>query len=195
MRFADGGRAVGPDAAARAERIAARINDPGLFRARIRFCEVAGRPGVEAPDRTVDGDRCLAAIDGALAAAPASGELWLYKASVLVRRGEIGPAFFEALRNSFLTSRREGWIATGRVILGLRLLPLLPEDLVKIVQSDLVLVVDDPNLSKSLASVYASDELLRNAGATALRSLSADQVYRFISLVRHAAEEAGAGAQ
>lgn len=181
LRLVVPGATVGPGAARRAEAIAARIDDPALLRARLQVCRSPEDGGA------IDRERCLRAIDDALTAAPVSGELWLFRAKMLAASGVPGEAFFQSLRNSFLTAPREGWIASERVMLELRLYPLLPQDLREQTRSDLLLVMGHGNLSRLLAETYAADLAMRNAGAEALRSLPADVLYDFVGMARNAA--------
>jgi hypothetical protein len=175
------------DASARAEAIASRIGDPSLFRARLHSCQFD-------PDTyEVDFDICLSAVDDALRAAPSSGELWLYKAQMLAASGEFGPALFAALRNSYRMAPHEGWIATPRVIFGLRVYPLLPEDVKSDVQADLVQIIGDGRLSHIVARAYAEDPSLRDAGGAALRTLPSDLMFRFAGITREAAADIAAG--
>lgn len=181
LRLIEPDAATGPGALHRAEAIAERIRDPALFRARLEFCR-APNDGT-----ALDPERCIAAIDDALKAAPVSGELWLFKAQMLAAFGMIGESLFESLRNSHRTAPREGWVALARSMLELRLYPLLPPDLKEATQADLLLVMGHGYLSRLLAEAYAVDFPMRGAGAEALRDLPADVLYDFVGMVRNAA--------
>ncbi len=188
LRLADPAVTVGQGAADLADALSARLNDPALFRARMAFCEQAAPALADAgPDAGGAADptyqRCLDAIDDALRAGPSSGELWLYKAMVLAEASEVDEQTIAALRNSYRMSPREGWIATARSILGLRLYPLLPGDLQDDVRADLVMVMNNFTFAPTLAAAYAQDFSLRSAGAAALEMLPPDLLARFIRLV------------
>jgi hypothetical protein len=189
LRFADPAVPIEPGLAVRAEGIASRIADPGLFRARIGFC----RPEADGSGSGVDYRRCLAGIDDALRAAPALGELWLFKATVRIHSGRFDDETLAALRNAYRTAPREGWIAAARTILGLRLYPVLPADLQARVGDDLVMVLGHPHLSKRVAEAYAADFTLRESGGAVIRDLPPDLLYTFVGLVRNAAGEGAAG--
>lgn len=126
----------------------------------------------------------MALIDTALGADPSNGELWLYKVtSRLVRQRKLGSVSFDALRNSYFAAPIEGWIAAERVILGLRLYPVLPEDLQALVDRDLRLVLKSGQLAQRLIEAYASDSSLRAAATVPLRALPADLMSRFVKRI------------
>ena len=139
----------------------------------------------DADDRTA----CLAQINEALQASPSNGELWFFKASTLAAEGDFGEAMMNALRNSYRTAPVEGWIASERVILGLRLFPILPPDLQGGVRSDLELVLGEPRLSQPLVDAYAGDSTLRAPAAVPLHALPADAMQRFVRMVRAAVRD------
>jgi hypothetical protein len=87
----------------------------------------------------------------------------------------------------------EGWIATPRVIFGLRIYPLLPEDLKADVQTDLVQIIGEGRLSHIVARAYAADPAMREAGGAALRTLPSDLMFRFAGITREAAADIAAG--
>jgi hypothetical protein len=186
LRLIDPDAEIGWDARARADAISERIGDPGLVRARVRSCQPDGETG------QIDFEACLAAIEDGLAAGPASGELWLYKAMMMARSGEFGPGMADALRNAYRMAPHEGWIATPRVIFGLQLYPLLPDDVQEEVKADLVQIIGEGRLSHEVARAYALDPGVRDAGGAAVRSLPPDLLFRFTSITRQAAMEAAA---
>jgi hypothetical protein len=152
--------------------VASVIDDPALVIARYPGCDSAG-----APD-------CLALIEDGLRTAPYSGELWLAKAAALLKARRVDNSLFEALRMSYRTSRKEGWVASGRVLLGLRLYPVLPPDLAKDVDGDLALVIQYDQFSGVLTTAYTAENSLRKAAQPALDRLSPAQLGKFVELVR-----------
>jgi hypothetical protein len=127
---------------------------------------------------------CLEEIDAALQAAPASGELWLFKASTLASAGTFGKPMITALRNAYRTAPTEGWIVSDRVILGLRLFPALSEDLQLSVRSDLNLVLHDARLARPLIDAYLTNAALRSSAETPIRDLPADAMNLFVQMAR-----------
>jgi hypothetical protein len=179
------GGAIGtnPGVPLRAERIAQSINDPALVRSRLAACEAAGKGG---EGGSTPATSCLAVLDAGLRAAPASGELWLTKADLLLRTEGFGPSVIAALRQSYSAARREGWIASSRVVFGLKLFPLLPDDLKTAAAGDLVLVLNYPVHARALMRAYVDDTALRQAAAPALEQLSPSLVDKFVRAVRSA---------
>src|SRR5947209_5684107 len=113
----------------RADALAQYLRDAALFSARAKACaHINDLPRVPP---------CLAVIDDALRASPSSGELWLFRARVVLQSSGLDEPFLFALRRSYQSAPREGWIAAERVVLGLRLYPLLPPDLQRRAESDL----------------------------------------------------------
>jgi hypothetical protein len=168
-----------------ARKVSSLISDVSLIRGLQWVC--FGSEGTSGPPNEAqrkDDAACLIQVDAALRAAPASGELWLFKASMLASRGDFGEPMMNALRNSYRTSLAEGWIASERVILGLRLYPALAPDLQSFARSDLELVLRYAPLSQPLADAYASDATLRNASSAPLRELSEDALRRFVEMVQ-----------
>ena len=156
------------------------LDDPDLLRARIGVCaEIAGARG---PNTGLES--CLAVLDDALRANPSSGELWLFRASLLFYANELGPPIATALRYSYRTSPREGWLAAERILLGLRLYPLLPTDLQADVRSDLEMVMSNATFALPLLETYPRDPALRRAAAEALRDLRPDLLNKFVDMVR-----------
>ena len=166
-----------PQIAGRAAAVSNVIADPLLFGPQAAVCgsRDAG-----------DGAECSRIRAAALAAAPASGELWLFKARMLAFNARYDEPTLTALRNSYRFAAREGWIAADRVVLGLTLFPLLPADLRSDVVGDLHLVLSLPTrFTDPLAAAYFGNEHLRLAATDALHVLSADDLNRFVSRVRH----------
>lgn len=180
-RLVDLSTPVAPTVRSRADYLAAYLDDPALFHARQAACVPASENGANA--RGERGADCLTVIDDTLRSNPSSGELWLLKAQVLMSQTGVGDEIFEALRNSYRTTPREGWIAAERVLAGLRLYPLLPADLQQDVLSDLELVLSDYRLAQPLTQAYPTDLALRRAGGEALRALPPDLLTRFVELV------------
>jgi hypothetical protein len=166
---------------ARAGALATLFRDPALFRARASGCFAASGAGESSAEE------CTTAIDDALRAAPLSGELWLMKAIVSFRDAQDRASAFEALQKSYAASGKEGWLAVERVVFGLRLYPLLPDDLKALILEDLTLVLPDPTLSAPLIEAYARDATLRSSAATALELLPPPAVDDFIERVQQVA--------
>lgn len=185
VRYVEPDVAVDAGTVARADRLAAILDDPGFIRARISHCRVAA-------GEAVDAERCIAAIDDALRGAPSSGELWLLKASLLAEFGEFGDPLLAALRNSFAMTPREGWIAVPRVGLELRLYPFLSAELKEQAKVDLGRVLADSTQAHDLAAEYARDPIMRDAGKPAFDEVPPELVSRFVAYVRDAAEQAAA---
>ena len=179
-RLVDPSLIVAPSMQGRADALAHIIPDANLFRGRLPVC-LAAIGDAPPPDATLR--QCLAAVDQALKAAPASAELWLFKATMLLKSGNYGEETQAALRNSYETGPREGWIASGRVVLGLRIWAFLPSDLQDSVRGDFELVIEN-NLAGSVADAYATDLALRRAALPALQGLPNDVVDKFVSAVR-----------
>jgi hypothetical protein len=172
----DPGHDDDPQVAGRAAAIANVIADPLLFGPQAAVCDS------HEPDDVATCERLLTA---ALAAAPASGELWLYKARVLAFNAQDDETMLAALRNSYRFAPREGWIAADRVVLGLTLYPLLPADLRSDVVGDLHLVLSLPSrFTTPVATAYATNQHVRTAADAALHLLAADDLNRFVARVR-----------
>jgi hypothetical protein len=174
-----------PGEVARADAAAALLDDAGLIRARIEHCR--GEDG-----KAVDRDRCLAAVEDALRASPASGELWLLRATLLAQFGDFTRPFRVALRNSYRAAPMEGWIVVPRLGLELRLYPLLPGNLQEQTRKDLAAVLADPVQAHALAAVFAHDPAMRTAGKPAFDGMPPELVEKFAAFVRDAAEVAAA---
>lgn len=171
-----------------ARSLSSQISDAGLFRATevVCFRAAPAQAASEAGKRADQYADCLLEIDHALQAAPSNGELWLFKATTLAADGEFGQSMMNALRNSYRTAPVEGWIASMRVVFGMRLFPALPPDLQEQVASDLQLVLNFPSLSKPLITAYTADSAMRVAAAALLRALPIGEMQRFVHLVRAA---------
>jgi hypothetical protein len=171
--------------------LSSRIADAGLIRATSSVCLglAQGQGGSVSPQRADDPTACLTEINKALLASPSNSELWFFKASMLAAEGEFDEAMMNALRNSYRTAPVEGWIASGRVILGLRLFPVLAPELQERVRSDLKLVLGEPPLSQPLVDAYSKDSTLRASAALPLRALSADEMQMFVSMVHSAVRD------
>jgi hypothetical protein len=173
---------VSPSTEVLAEQLSRLIGDPSLLRGRLARCSgEQGQPVVPPAER----EACLAAIDDALRAAPSSSELWLFRATTLARSSDFGDALLAALRNSYTTGPREGWVASGRVVLALRLWFFLPPDLQDSARGDLALVLAN-NLAEPLARSYVADPAMRRAALPALQSLPSDLMDRFVWATRDA---------
>jgi hypothetical protein len=186
----DASVSVDPGTLRFAKAVSHRVSDAALVRALGAVCF----PGAQGGDALIAGEQgdpaaCLAVIDEGLLAAPSNGELWFFKASTLAAEGEFGDPMMSALRNSFRTAPEEGWIAAGRVVLGLRLFPVLAPDLQEDVQADLRLVTSNSRLAKRLVDAYAGDGSLRAAAALPLRALPAEEMQRFVRMVRAAVRD------
>ncbi len=97
--------------------------------------------------------------------------------------GEFGAPMLDALRHSFVTMPREGWVASERVVLGMKLYPLLPADLQRHVQSDLRIVLASTPLATPLVEAYPADLALRRAAASALLAVPPELLDRFVTLI------------
>ncbi len=141
------GRTEDPVLRNRADQAAGLVSDPVLAIARLPDCPLAGDA-----DRTRS--RCLAVIDEALASGPSLGELWLERARTLLRSGERGTPLFQAMARSHDAGPREGWLATGRAILGIQLFPILPEYVRTGVIADLELTIPQERLVEPVAENF-----------------------------------------
>jgi len=171
----------------RAEQLATTISDPALVTARLAGCRTSPWGGTEAIRSQVVRDagvECAAVVNDGLLALPVSGELWLKRAMLAAETGEPDDHLFEALRKSFQTAPREGWIAGSRLVIGLRLYSALPEDLKALVTSDLRLVLSDQGLMAPLVDAVVTDEELRRTTLAALASLPVEGQYAFVTAVR-----------
>jgi hypothetical protein len=174
--------AVGERTRARAALVDRFIADPTLMLALFPGCG-AGAASPSAGDGAA-APRCLDVIEATLQEAPWSGELWYAKALYLARAGEGEAPLFEALRMSWRTAPKEGWVAGGRVLLALRLYPTLPEDLRARASEDLALILEYDQYSDPLVTSYAADQSLRTTAQPALEKLSPLQLKKFIDIVR-----------
>jgi hypothetical protein len=170
-----------------AETVSRLVEDPALIRSRLSDCRSDnGATGDSAGERALRSQRCLDLIDQALQTIPSSGELWLFRADRLLRAGQTDLAIV-SLRNSYATTAREGWIASGRVVVGLQIYPLLPADMQESVEADLRLVLHYPQFAELVAEAYKKNGALRRASASALQRLPSDLLDRFVATVRSAA--------
>ena len=178
--------AVADDAAAAKRQLALTrwIDAPRLHVVALSSCL---KQMSSAPDAAGDGGRrCQGEIDAALRLMPMSSELWLFKAQLLFRQGEFAP-MAEALTQSYKAGPREGWIAAGRVVLGLRVYPLLPAKLQDLVLDDLKMAIANPDLSTLLVQAYYSDSTLRQSAKPVLERLNAQELEEFLHRVHSAA--------
>lgn len=156
VRYVEPSVRADPATVARADAAASMVDDAGLIRSRIEHCRAA-------EGKAIVPMRCLAVVDDALRASPASGELWLLRATLLAQFGEFGDPLRVALRNSFEAAPLEGWIVVPRLGLELRLYPVLPADLREQARTDLGGVLADPVQAHALAAGYAHDPAMRDA--------------------------------
>lgn len=180
-RLLDGGRQDDAGWRSRAKSLTPLLNDPALMRARLEICVPESETDAA---RAAESGSCLLEIDNALRLTPTAADLWLVKAHLLLAGGEFGEPVFDALRVSYRVAPREGWIAAGRVVIGLRIFPLLPADLQDRVKHDLAIVLTYPTLSAPLVEAYTSDLTLRRAAAPALVDLPDQQFAAFAEIVR-----------
>jgi hypothetical protein len=134
------------------------VRDPAIARALIGDCVAQS----VTPSAEIRG-RCTDAIEYGLAALPASSELWLAKARLLANQGILDEAFAAALRNSYSTGAREGWIASERLPFALRRRAFLPNDLADDIGGDVALVLASRSLAGPLIQTYIADPFLRDA--------------------------------
>lgn len=163
--------AVSPAVLARTTAVSRVAADPSLARVQLAAC----RPANEI---------CRNEVDDALRVDPSSSELWSYRASLFVRTLDFREELYRSLRSSYVTGPREGWIAGGRVIFGLGLYPVLPEDLRGKVVGDLDLVLRNASLSGPLVERYATDPAFRTLAAPAFEQISPEVIEWFIGRVR-----------
>jgi hypothetical protein len=166
-----------------ARRLSQEISDAGVFRGLQSVCFP------EEPAKESDYASCLEQVDAALAAAPSSGELWYLKASVLALDGQFGAPLVDALRNSYVTARAEGAVAAQRVILGLRLFEILPDDLRAAATADLQIISAVQNLLRPFAEAYVADDMLRTSATAAIRTLGPDKLWNLFAAVRQATDK------
>jgi len=184
VRYIEPSVRADPAAVARADAAARVVADAGFIRARIEHCRIG-------EGKAIDPAKCLAVVDDALRASPASGELWLLRAALLAQFGEFGDPLRLALRNSVEAAPLEGWIVTPRLDLELRLYPVLPADLREQAKIDLGNVLADTVQAHALAARYVRDPTMRTAGKPAFDEMPPELVTRFVAFVRDAAETTG----
>ncbi len=171
-----------------AERFADNLADSALVPGRRAACldEVAAATAAaDVARRAAALETCIAIVDGGLAANPLSAELWLERARLLSASGIFDERLQAALARSYAASPREGWIAATRVVLGLRLQPLLPPEFVPDIARDLSTVLRSRALALPLVDAYIADEALRvtaNAALESVPDIAAQE--RFVSWVR-----------
>jgi hypothetical protein len=171
------GPSAGAEVGDRAERVAALVSDPMLFPALYGSCSRWPRVNANADD-------CLRILDETLATQPTASELWLERARVLFAM-ERPDGAARSLERSFETGRREGWIASSRLVVGLRNWNDLPSDLRSLVQSDLRIVLAREGLSDRLAAEFIRDPDLRERVTALLDEMGMPEGAReFIDLVR-----------
>ena len=182
-RWVDPSARVDSGTQARAEWLAHFFRNPAIYAVGLTHCVF-----VELPSADGQTDRlstaCETVLDEVIRSNPSSGELWLFKARALLRTGRPMHSVADALGNSYFVTPNEGWIAGGRVVLGMALFPLLPADLQQHVKSDLENVLEYPRLSEGLISRYLGDPAFRRAAAPVLQGLPADLIERFVGLTR-----------
>jgi len=134
------------------------VRDPAIARALIGDCVAQS----VTPDAEIR-ERCMDAISYGLAALPASSELWLAQARLLANQGVLDEPFATALRNSYSTGTREGWIASERLPFALRRRAFLPNDLTDDIGGDVALILGNRSLAGPLIQAYIADPFLRDA--------------------------------
>jgi hypothetical protein len=151
------------------------LSDPALALTRLPGCADQGTPGKF--------DSCLEVVDAGLEALPASAELWLERARLLLASGRADSPFLTALRESYRNGSREGWVAGQRVVVALGAYRLLPEDLKQKVGEDLELVLASPSLSEPLVQAYIANPHFREIAKSAIGQISTIGQARFIESV------------
>lgn len=131
---------------------------------------------------------CLAVVDRALRAAPARSELWLERARLLLLLDGSQEEVFRALRVSYRTGPREGWIAVQRIPIALRLWESLPDDLRSSVREDIRLAMSKSALIASIASLYMKDFSIRTTLVSLLEDTSELSRQRFLEEVKRLQE-------
>jgi hypothetical protein len=139
-------------------RVSGWLSDPAIARALIGDCiERSASPLSDIRPH------CTAAVDYALAAQPASPELWFARARLLAAQGILDEPLADSLRRSYELGPREGWIAAERLPFALRLREFLPAELVDDMGADLRLVLVSRQLSEPLIEAYIADPFLRES--------------------------------
>jgi hypothetical protein len=164
----------------RAEYAAGLLADAELVPARLAGCRLGSAASPQSGDPA-----CLDIVDQGLAAYPSSGELWWERARLLYNQRNLGDAFVDALRKSYRSSPREGWIASSRVLVGLRVYSILPEDLREYVRSDVAAALSSDQYAEPLVAAVASDERLIATVLPIIESLPEGRQQNFLWLVQH----------
>ena len=135
--------------------------------------------------------RCLAAVDQALLAAPAQSDLWLERVRLLLLLDGSQEESLGALRNSYRTGPREGWIGVRRIPIALRLWADLPDDLRAAAREDLRLAMTKTVLINAVAATYIKDFSVRTQLVDLLEGTDDLAQQRFLEAVKRLRETAG----
>jgi hypothetical protein len=171
-----------------AETLSDNFADNALVRSRLAICEGELAAASEAPDlerRASALSHCLRVVDDGLRAVPVSSELWLARVRYLSNSGIFDETLQTALRRSYETGPREGWIGANRLVVALRLKPLLPPEFDADIQRDIGIVLESRSLAAPFVDAYVTDAALREVAGPmieALPNVAAQE--RFVGWVR-----------
>ncbi len=155
----------------------------------IRRAELSGAD----PAYTAAIQNCLEVVDRALRAAPARPDLWLERARLLLMLDGSQDDVFRALRNSYRTGQREGWVAVKRIPIAIRLWANLPEDLRASLREDVRLAMTKTALIDSVATVYINDFSVRTQLIDLLQETDELAQQRFLEEVTKLRRASGVG--
>jgi hypothetical protein len=179
----------------RAEWTAGIVSDPALVTARLAPCRAAMDVALEKrdfPSLDAATNACVAIVEEALAANPVSGELWLERARLLLNGGQYHEPLLDSLRRSFEVARHEGWIASDRVPIGIRVYQLLPDDLRADLHDDVRLVLTDYRLADPMIRSVLASATFRETAVSILEQLSPAEKQTFLDLVKQASQTVSA---
>lgn len=135
---------------------------------------------------------CLEVLDRALRAAPARPDLWLERARLLLMLDGSQDDVFGALRNSYRTGQREGWVAVKRIPIATRLWANLPEDLRASLREDVRLAMTKTTLIDAVATIYINDFSVRTQLIDLLQETDELAQQRFLEEVTKLRRASGA---
>jgi hypothetical protein len=130
--------------------------------------------------------RCVVEIEKGLRRTPSNGSLWLERADLLLQTGDSGPPLLHALRASFVTARREGWLMHARLIIILRAWPNLPDDIRRDAIGDIDQMLSSEAIVDSLIQMYIQHPAWQPTIGEMVTKLTKERQERFIYLIRAA---------
>jgi hypothetical protein len=134
---------------------------------------------------------CLAQADAITDVMPSFSYAWYIGAAAARATGDdIG--FADRLREAQRTGPNEQWIAELRVTLAENNIDLLPEDVRRLNDADLALLVISDRGIASIADRYVQNPAFRKRITAIVEQLSEDEQARFVTKVEAAAGRAGA---